>query len=663
MPSFRQLATIVTSGLLGSALLAAPAASAEEPATLVVDGTLRAVVVDSFDTKAAGGADGHATTLYSVETFDGARIPVDVAGEPAPNSRFRGKVVLDGGLGRELERRGVLPDEGESISGETRAGRIAAAVAADETAPIDVEDVRLTAPAASAAAAVPASHRAYVAVVTNRGSVQETDMQINTAIDRMLQYWVTESTGVITSFARQSTRRYTSTAAGTTAANCGMQTDPEALWAEAAGQFPGVSFTPASRNHLIVALADECATGAAGVAEVGSGLDDGGRMTITLGSIANQVGVHELGHVFGLGHANLRGCSTSTTCTTDEYFDLYSPMALAVSSATAFDSPALDTAFRRRLAVAPQSEAPVVAASDGFSQTITLQPRGAATGTRGAELVDPSSGARYFVEYRSGTLRDQGTFYGQGFNLSSSTYRYPRGVTVTTIDGVADLQLTTRRTSTTYEGAFLAGQTFTAPGGRVAARVVSLGSVADLEVTFSGGFAPSSVALGGTAKVGRSVQAGKTGWPAGTSLTYQWLRNGVPIRGATWSGYTIPATMKGAALRVRVTGTLSGRGQAAVLSPSRTVASGTLVSAKPRITGTAKVGRRLRVKVGSWSPKPSFSYRWYANGKTISGATKTSYKIAKKYKGKRITIKVTGRKTGYTTVTRTSSTTKKVKKK
>ena len=44
------------------------------------------------------------------------------------------------------------------------------------------------------------------------------------------------------------------------------------------------------------------------------------------------------------------------------------------------------------------------------------------------------------------------------------------------------------------------------------------------------------------------------------------------------------------------------------------------------------------------------SYRWYRNGKPIAGATKKSYKVKKADAGKRLRVKVTARKTGYTTV-------------
>lgn len=84
-------------------------------------------------------------------------------------------------------------------------------------------------------------------------------------------------------------------------------------------------------------------------------------------------------------------------------------------------------------------------------------------------------------------------------------------------------------------------------------------------------------------------------------------------------------------------------------------------AATPKISGTAKVGKTLKAKVGTWSPKPSFSYRWYRSGTAITGATKSSYKLTKADKGKRITVKVTGTRSGWETLTKTSKQTAKVK--
>ena len=84
-------------------------------------------------------------------------------------------------------------------------------------------------------------------------------------------------------------------------------------------------------------------------------------------------------------------------------------------------------------------------------------------------------------------------------------------------------------------------------------------------------------------------------------------------------------------------------------------------TAKPTISGSARVGKKLSAKVKAWSPKATFSYQWYANGKSIKGATHSTWKLAKAQKGKKITVKVTGSRVGYTKVTLTSKTTAKVK--
>jgi hypothetical protein len=94
-----------------------------------------------------------------------------------------------------------------------------------------------------------------------------------------------------------------------------------------------------------------------------------------------------------------------------------------------------------------------------------------------------------------------------------------------------------------------------------------------------------------------------------------------------------------------------------------TVTTGTLTSAKPRILGSAKVGKTLKVKVGRWSPKPSFRYTWYAGGKIVKTTSSPNLKVSKKWAGKKLKVKVTGTHTGYTTKPATSSWTSKVKDK
>lgn len=80
---------------------------------------------------------------------------------------------------------------------------------------------------------------------------------------------------------------------------------------------------------------------------------------------------------------------------------------------------------------------------------------------------------------------------------------------------------------------------------------------------------------------------------------------------------------------------------------------------KPTLSGPHKVGKTEKVSKGSWSPKAtSYSYQWLLNGAKIKGATKSSYKLIAKDKGKKISCRVTAKKSGAISGT---ATTKSVK--
>lgn len=83
----------------------------------------------------------------------------------------------------------------------------------------------------------------------------------------------------------------------------------------------------------------------------------------------------------------------------------------------------------------------------------------------------------------------------------------------------------------------------------------------------------------------------------------------------------------------------------------------------PKISGKAKVGKKLKAKTGTWKPSGvSLAYQWYRNSSKIGGATGAGYKLTKKDRGKKIKVAVTGSKAGYASVTKTSKATAKVKK-
>lgn len=83
-------------------------------------------------------------------------------------------------------------------------------------------------------------------------------------------------------------------------------------------------------------------------------------------------------------------------------------------------------------------------------------------------------------------------------------------------------------------------------------------------------------------------------------------------------------------------------------------------SATPTVAGTLAVGSTLTAKVGAWTTGTTLSYQWYADGAVISGATKSTWKLASAQKGKQLSVKVTGKKPGYTTVAKTSAKTLRV---
>ncbi|WP_307072756.1 carboxypeptidase regulatory-like domain-containing protein [Arthrobacter pascens] len=162
----------------------------------------------------------------------------------------------------------------------------------------------------------------------------------------------------------------------------------------------------------------------------------------------------------------------------------------------------------------------------------------------------------------------------------------------------------------------------------------------------------------GTAKVGLTLTAVPGTWgPAPVTLTYGWKANGVTIIGATASTYKPVAANYGKTITVTVTGTKSGYTTTAKTSAATaTVAAGTLTSPVPTITGTVKVGSTLTAVPGTWGPGAvTLRYQWKANGTAITGATATTYTPVTADLGKTITVTVTGSKTGYTTVAKTSA--------
>ncbi|WP_336631136.1 MULTISPECIES: hypothetical protein [unclassified Microbacterium] len=172
----------------------------------------------------------------------------------------------------------------------------------------------------------------------------------------------------------------------------------------------------------------------------------------------------------------------------------------------------------------------------------------------------------------------------------------------------------------------------------------------------------SRPAITGTARLGATLRAVPGTWMSGTTLSYQWFSRQKAIVGATKATYVLAPSDVGATVTVRVTGTKSGYASRLETSaPSSTVAPGVLSAGSPSISGTAKVGATLIAKTGTWTSGSKFTYQWYADAMKIRKATGSTLKLTSSHAGKRISVKVTGANTGYTTTSKTSSKTERVR--
>ena len=69
--------------------------------------------------------------------------------------------------------------------------------------------------------------------------------------------------------------------------------------------------------------------------------------------------------------------------------------------------------------------------------------------------------------------------------------------------------------------------------------------------------------------------------------------------------------------------------------------------AKPAVLGRVAVGRTVRAGLGRWSPTPSATrVVWLRNGKPIRSAARTTYRVTRADRGKRLSVRVTVRGSG-----------------
>jgi hypothetical protein len=165
----------------------------------------------------------------------------------------------------------------------------------------------------------------------------------------------------------------------------------------------------------------------------------------------------------------------------------------------------------------------------------------------------------------------------------------------------------------------------------------------------------------GTVPVGQVLTCNPGSFKGSPTITYQWLRNGTPLGGATNSTYTTLSGDVNDYLQCRATAATADG--AAVVYSNRAVtvnAPFARATANPAITDVTDsvnppaVGDELSCSTGTWSNSPSFAYQWLRGGAEIAAATSSTYTVVAEDEGKTLQCRVSAT-TSYGTTAAVSS--------
>ena len=642
--SFRPLTSVravsAAAGLLAPMLTWKPLATAAVATTALIFAALPATASNDGD----GAVDGTITTV-SVDNFDGL----------TPTSREDHAVMT--GDGRVVP----VKKDVRSSTGSKDVRALLAGGGHDAAGALVSATTSLTNVAKSAA---PVAERLFVVAIQDSStSGSMTASQASQVATNAANYWKREAKGGISSF---------TVAAATELAIAGScYDDYYTIWAEASAQYPDIDFT-APGNHLVAfsPLGCEDYYDYAGVANVGSDLTTGGYVQV----IADEWGVlaHELGHHFGLGHADL-ALQTSSDVFFYEYFGLFGPQAL---QAYDYEPGALDGAWRAQLGLPGESAREQVVRWNSAPAEYTLAPL-TSSGKNTLVINDADGEPTFYLDYRSGAAQDARTFYAADKTglVPASVFDYEgpvsyrRGVTVS-LPALGDTYTVAFPGSDgTFHAAGRTGDSLTLMSGDVTIRVVSQTSTAakvlvsykaNPKASTTAKISGASVVEGSKAKVNVTL-ASKKSKPTGSVDIYQ---DGKKVATRALSNgttsYTTSTAMKSGkhTFSVRYAGTPAfGSSQAS---------TSLIVKDRSKVRATAKkvtAGKGATLKATVYSDVTATGTVKVYKGSTYVGKAtvkhgKATIHLPKSWKAK--TYKLTVKYSGSTTVTSSQTTVKVV---
>lgn len=467
-------------------------------------------------------------------------------------------------------------------------------------------------PAASAVGGADgvSDHHVYVAKVANYGEFDANSATMLANVDEAIARWEDEADGEITFDRVGNMIEYASTE------ECG-DGSREGFRAEAMERFeakyPGLSFGGSSGNHIVVMVPASC-IGDSGAYKGSSFTSAGGGLAYSYASNkGTQSLLHELGHNFGLQHAQAIRCATADCAATPyKYGNKYEIMGVTTTADAgkpAWVPPSFGSYERDLLGIEDIQTVALAAGSRIKTQTVELRGRGTGTGERGIKVVDPADGSTYYLNFRNGLGSDAGSWYAAQTQPKTGEY-FNKGVSIQKVgdDGDGDemtvLQgfATATADGTVWRHGWTTGQEFGSGGVRIQVEETQLNGaatdIARIRITLTDpSYQPDhTVAVSqSTASVVRGASKAVTvtvgsqdGFSASTSLTASGLPAGVT---ASFAPTSVTPTANGSA-----TSTMT-------LTASSTATVGTWTVKVSATSGT--VTRTANVELTVTAPAPS----------------------------------------------------------
>ena len=185
---------------------------------------------------------------------------------------------------------------------------------------------------------------------------------------------------------------------------------------------------------------------------------------------------------------------------------------------------------------------------------------------------------------------------------------------------------------------------------QVTAKNIGGSTVADSKPVKIAGSQPENVegkppTVVGTPEVGEELKCEPGEW-TGTptpELSYQWLLNGSPIRGATTRKLEVIVADEGRSISCKVIAKNSAGTESAISKSVRVPGVKPQNVEAPSVTGLPGQGGTLKCESGEWigKPSPSFEYEWLRDNSSITGkSTSESYKVTSNDVGHSLSCRV-----------------------